>query len=539
MPTSQQELASNRPEAGSPKELYGSEPIRVAAKVRPLSVAAPTGEIGYPLPLPQAVAAMSLDSPGAKRHTVRCVEDDHLPISQVALPLPQPDRYALLSCRHARLGAACAPGMQNLPDELWERIFTLAAAKLDMPNAIEFGDPPKAVDSPRGRFHCGLALDATVPQATMYETLMVPLVESCLDGFSTALVTFGPRGSGKSHTLEGPPRGSSSSSTSSAEGSSGGAVASEATSSSAEGHRLGSSKDDEGLMRKALRHTLIELHRRHGPAWSTTEALAVARFSCYAVHKRVVYDMLTPEGPTQRKIVRTDRDGGRVHGYVEGLHAPPVSSLAGCDALLETARVARHKLPVCPACANWTRELDLFWTLHVKAGPLAGGSLSFVKLAGHDRRQRCNECRPLPTTGMHGHTNAISVVLSALADNKTKYVPYRDSPTTELMQEMLGGRAKVAWLAHVVPGPEGDFDETVATLKMTQYVNKVRNLPQRLPHGLSVAEHAAEAREIEELQGLLRSGPSSRRAPGTPNTPSLAQRAMMRADGASSPPELS
>jgi len=70
-------------------------------------------------------------------------------------------------------------------------------------------------------------------------------------------------------------------------------------------------------------------------------------------------------------------------------------------------------------------------------------------------------------------------------------------------------------------------------------VGKILNTPQRLPHGLQVAERAAEAREIEELQGLLkaRSRLSSRPAPGTPSGPSLAQRAV---EGVrpSTPPEV-
>mmetsp|Transcript_37685 Transcript_37685/g.99595 ORF Transcript_37685/g.99595 Transcript_37685/m.99595 type:complete len:535 (+) Transcript_37685:64-1668(+) len=533
MPTSQAEpVEGTAPSSSAPAQHANGEPIVVAAKVRPLTVAPPTGEMGYPLPSRDALAALSLDSPGARRHTVRCVKDRVLPIAHVSLPLPLPIRWALLGCRHARLGAGCVPSMQTLPDEIWERIFGYAVERLDVPNAIEFGDPPRPVDSPRGRFHCGLALDADVPQPVMYETLMVPLVKSALDGFSAAFITFGPRGSGKTHTLEGCSHGANG-----REASNGAAnVAGEASSGDV-------AVADEGMMRKALRHVLLELHRRHGGPWSTTHDFA--RFSCYAVHKRIVYDMLAPDGPSQRKVVRTDASGGRVHGFVEGLHAPPVSSAAECDALLEASRAARHRLPVCPACANWTRELDVFWTLHVREGPLTGGSLSFVKLAGHDRRQRCNECRPLPggsgreIAQTHG-MSSLSLVLSTLADGKAKYVPYRDSPTTELMQEMLGGRARVAWLAHVTPGPEGDFDETVATLRLAVLVGKIRNAPERLPHSLAVAERAAEAREIEELQGLLRSGPrpSSRRMPGTPSGPSLAQRAVKGVVKPGTPPDI-
>ena len=153
-----------------------------------------------------------------------------------------------------------------------------------------------------------------------------------------------------------------------------------------------------------------------------------------------------------------------------------------------------------------------------------------VQLAGIDRRERCNECRPIPTRSSQGvgTGSSLSLVLSALTTGKTAYVPYRDSPTTELMQEMLGGRSRSSWLAHVIPGPEGDYDETTSTLVTTARAGSIMNNPTRLPHGLAAAEAATEAREVEELHRMLTSGPSSRRAgaTGSPSGPSLAQNSL-------------
>ena len=55
-------------------------------------------------------------------------------------------------------------------------------------------------------------------------------------------------------------------------------------------------------------------------------------------------------------------------------------------------------------------------------------------------------------------------------------------------------------------------------------MRRITNEPMLMPHGLVQAEAAAEAREVEELQKLLTSGPSSRRAGpvNSPAGPSLA-----------------
>lgn len=117
--------------------------------------------------------------------------------------------------------------------------------------------------------------------------------------------------------------------------------------------------------------------------------------------------------------------------------------------------------------------------------------------------------------------SSLNLVLGQLADGKTRYVAYRDSPTTELLQEALGGRAKVAWLTHLIPGRESmDYEHNRASLAMTRRVLQIRNKPERAsraPLGLAplveedVAQGAAEERELAELQRLLTSGPCSKR----------------------------
>jgi len=211
-----------------------------------------------------------------------------------------------------------------------------------------------------------------------------------------------------------------------------------------------------------------------------------------------------------------------------------------CKALVETARSAQMRLPVCAACANWTLELDTFWCLYLSApaaddgAPVAEGaaavghrpfgSLSLVNLAACGRRTHCEMCSQPPSAGVGGFggTQSLSLVVGQLSDGKSRYVSYRDSPTTELLQDALGGRAKTAWLTHLIPGRDSmDYEHNRGSLAMAQRVRQIRNRPQRVagaPLGLAEtaaegvgAEAVAEERELAELQRLLTSGPSSKR----------------------------
>ena len=133
----------------------------------------------------------------------------------------------------------------------------------------------------------------------------------------------------------------------------------------------------------------------------------------------------------------------------------------------------------------------------------------------------CAALAPHPLAPPHAH-----LPCSQLSDGKSRYISYRDSPTTELLQDALGGRGKAAWLTHLVPSrDEMDYDENRSCLRLGQCVAQIRNKPLRIrqqPHGLAPGdderekaltgvEAAAEERELQELQRLLTSGPSSKR----------------------------
>ena len=113
----------------------------------------------------------------------------------------------------------------------------------------------------------------------------------------------------------------------------------------------------EGLLQRAVRHAFLESKRR--PA-----GLRI-RLACFAIHRRQAYDMLAADAPAKAEIKRQNTMGERVAAYVDGLRAPAVRTIDEAFELIEAARAARMRLPMCGACANWTLELDIFWTIYL------------------------------------------------------------------------------------------------------------------------------------------------------------------------------
>ena len=68
-------------------------------------------------------------------------------------------------------------------------------------------------------------------------------------------------------------------------------------------------------------------------------------------------------------------------------------------------------------------------------------------------------------------------VVKALTASEKKYVPYRESTFTRLLQDSFGGSAKTTFIAMVSPS-EREYDETLATLRCALKVNMIVNSPE-------------------------------------------------------------
>lgn len=83
----------------------------------------------------------------------------------------------------------------------------------------------------------------------------------------------------------------------------------------------------------------------------------------------------------------------------------------------------------------------------------------------------------LKNTKINLSLSVLGNVISALVDGKCKYVPYRDSKLTRLLQDSLGGNSKTLMVACISPG-ENNYEETLSTLRYAKRAKDIRNKPK-------------------------------------------------------------
>ena len=111
------------------------------------------------------------------------------------------------------------------------------------------------------------------------------------------------------------------------------------------------------------------------------------------------------------------------------------------------------------------------------------GKISFVDLAGSERlketksegqtmvKETGNINKSLFTLG-----KVITMVSSGVKNLDKKYIPYRDSKLTMLLQDSLGGTSKALMIACI--SPSGAYaDETLCTLNYAARVMNIKNKP--------------------------------------------------------------
>ena len=125
------------------------------------------------------------------------------------------------------------------------------------------------------------------------------------------------------------------------------------------------------------------------------------------------------------------------------------------------------------------------------------GKLYLVDLAGSEKAtktgaegQVLNEAKAINLS----LTN-LGMVINALTDGKSKFIPYRQSKLTWILSESLGGNAKTALVITCSPSPYNE-SETLSTLRFGERAKSIKNKP-KVNKELSVEELK---RSIERLE---------------------------------------
>lgn len=266
------------------------------------------------------------------------------------------------------------------------------------------------------------------------------LVQSAADGHNVTVMTYGQTGAGKTYTLFG-------------------------------------NKDQEGLVQYMIR----EVFARLADSEEDKECSVSVAGSALELYNNHFIDLLRPVDRTGRQSpgvkVCVDAQGFvEVDGLVQDVAQTGDDLLEILQKGLAQRVVAEHALN-----ADSSRSHMIFTVrLQTEGGSKKTSTrkLTFCDLGGCERIKRTQVAGELQKEAIeiNKSLSALSGVIEAVAGRR-RHVPYRDHKLTRLLQDAVGGSAKV--LMYVCCSPaRSNIDETAAALKLASRAAKVVNQPK-------------------------------------------------------------
>ncbi|KAH9327601.1 hypothetical protein KI387_007779, partial [Taxus chinensis] len=313
------------------------------------------------------------------------------------------------------------------------------------PNTIDVVDQQFTFDAVAG-------MDST--QKEIFEMVGLPLVENCMAGFNSSIFAYGQTGSGKTYSMWGPTCDSS-------------------------GDKFPSK--DRGLTPRVFEQIFARIQEA-----KTRNVDRQLRYQCRCsfleIYNEQITDLLEPN---QKNLqVREDVKTGV---YVENLTEEYISSVADVTRLALRG-LANRRVGATSMNAESSRSHSVFTcVLECRCKSLSGGlsslktsRINLVDLAGSERQkltgaagERLKEAgninRSLSQLG-----NLIKILAEVSQTGKQRHIPYRDSRLTFLLQESLGGNAKLAMVCAISPAGSCR-SETLSTLRFAQRAKAIKN----------------------------------------------------------------
>ncbi|KAI3688395.1 hypothetical protein L1987_82107 [Smallanthus sonchifolius] len=295
--------------------------------------------------------------------------------------------------------------------------------------------------------------DTTSTQVDIFDLVGAPLVENCLAGFNSSVFAYGQTGSGKTYTIWGPAN----------------ALLEDESPS-----------DQQGLTPRVFDRLFARISEEQNKH-ADKQLIYQCRCSFLEIYNEQITDLLAP---AQRNLnIREDIKTGV---YVENLTEESVCSIKDVTQLLKKGLSNRrtgatsinmessrsHSVFTCVVesrCKSMD-SLSSFKTSRINLVDLAGSERQkLTGAAGERLKEAGNINRSLSQLG-----NLINILAEVSQSGKQRHIPYRDSKLTFLLQESLGGNAKLAMVCAISPA-QSCKSETFSTLRFAQRAKAIKN----------------------------------------------------------------
>ncbi|CAL0307367.1 unnamed protein product [Lupinus luteus] len=307
------------------------------------------------------------------------------------------------------------------------------------------------------QFRFNSVFDSNSNQEDIFQTVGVPLVKNAIAGYNTSVLSYGQPGSGKTYTMWGPPS----------------AMFEEP-----------SPQSQKGIVPRIFQMLFSELEREQH--MSEEKQFNYQCRCCFLeIYNEQIVDLLDP---TQRNLEMKD---GSKHAFnIENLTEEYVTSYDDVTQILIKGLSSR-KVGATSLNSKSSRSHIIFtfviesWCKGISSSGFSSSKtsrISLIDLAGLYRnkvddagRQHLRENRNVKKSlSKLGHL--VDALTKKTHSGKAKRIPNRDSCLTHLLQESVGGNAKLSVICSISPDNK-DNGETLHTLRFGQRVISIRNEP--------------------------------------------------------------
>lgn len=323
-------------------------------------------------------------------------------------------------------------------------------------------------------FRCNGFISEEGTQADVFEHV-APVVDRVMEGYNGVVFCYGITGSGKTHTMSGPPK----------------EPLAKQVKDPAPPEVIAA---QQGIVQRAAKR-IFEFIRDRSALGEifTVEASFLEIYSPDGVRENLI-DLLASKADEAKLEVKQDALVGHKAFMCEGLKSVPIRSPDEMRQVLEGGRRRCTYMETSRNCVS-SRSHCLF-TVVIESTSSSSirdtdpdvrrGKLVLVDLAGSESLKKVmavqeanEELRRKQAIGINKVLTHLGAVVNNLNAGYENSTGFRNSALTMLLRDCLGGGARALLVANI--GPEADWSsETAMTLRFAQKMMKVKNVEQKV-----------------------------------------------------------
>jgi hypothetical protein len=321
--------------------------------------------------------------------------------------------------------------------------------------SVEYTDNSRGIvvlrkDYEKKTFNFDSVFDGNSRQEFIFSRVAHPVVSSVIEGYNGTIFSYGQTGTGKTYTM------------------------------------IGATGEFQGIIPRSAQHIFSHIQT------CTSHGFTV-KVGFLQIYMEMLQDLLNPNAEKEIRI----REDPEVGIYLSGITWNTVTSTKDCMELMYQGDKNRntaftsmnshssrsHAVYMIKVEKRVKYNIEQLEELEKKGEKpdqsMTKSVLYLVDLAGSERvsKSKAAGSRLDEAKNINLGLLALGNCIQALSDKKAKYVPFRDSKLTRLLEDSLGGNSKTSLVVTIGPSL-GHYQESISSLLFGTRAMKVENRPE-------------------------------------------------------------